>query len=177
MSYLSDPGRNWNGWLEETIYESLSRRTKNRSFSNQKSAVVTLLAVRREQFTFFILDLYQNLLELMLFRCVAVSLSLKSFQAPCLERLSQALWFSFYKLLWFHEKFTETLVKPMHAKPKIINQSTTRRVKSVHAIIDVNRLSITLSPPSCIHMDRWLLTHEKESSEIFVQKKPSTLAF
>ena len=45
-------------------------RTKNRSFSNQKSAVATLLVVRREQFTFSILDLFQNLLELMLFRCV-----------------------------------------------------------------------------------------------------------
>ena len=48
----------------------LFNRTKNRSFSNQKSAVATLLVVRREQFTFSILDLFQNLLELMLFRCV-----------------------------------------------------------------------------------------------------------
>ena len=60
-------------------------RTKNRSFSNQKSALATLLAVRREQFTFSIMDLYQNLLELMLFRCVAALLSLRSFQVPLLR--------------------------------------------------------------------------------------------
>lgn len=108
---------------------------------NKSLLSATPFAVCRELFTFSILNLLPKLFELMLFRCVTVSLPMSFSQTPLLRMSILGALLFFCILLQCHQKVTEMLVKPQLVKAKIIIKYP-EGGKNLHAILDVNRSTV-----------------------------------